>query len=153
MNAYKTVMIGEASVGKTTLTKLLKSDHSLDERKPTIGVEISKVPTSLGNMCVWDLAGQKRFQFMWKEFMRGSKLTIVVVDSTSSNVMLTKDLIERHLNNSAAKVIAIANKQDLQNRMTPTSIEAALGVPTYGMVGTVQDNDLRLRQIIERHLE
>ncbi|MHA1619429.1 MAG: Rab family GTPase, partial [Promethearchaeota archaeon] len=56
MNAYKTVMIGEASVGKSTLTKLLKCDHSLDERKPTIGVEISKVPTSLGNMCVWDLA-------------------------------------------------------------------------------------------------
>lgn len=152
MSAFKTVLVGESGVGKSTLTKLLKNENSPTERKPTIGVNIEKVPTSLGNMCVWDLAGQRRFQFMWDEFMRGSKLTIVVTDSSSQNVMLTKDLIERHLNNNAAKVIAIANKQDLQNRMDPGSIEAALGVPTYGMIGTVQDNESKLRQIIEKHL-
>ena len=153
MNAYKAVLIGEANVGKTTLTKLLKEKHDLDERKPTIGVEISKVPTALGNMCVWDLAGQRRFQFLWDESLRGSKLTIVVTDSTTKNVMLTKDLLERHLTKNAAKVIAIANKQDLDDRMDPSSIEAALGVPTYGMVGINEQNKSKLRQIIERHLQ
>ncbi|MCF2139568.1 MAG: GTP-binding protein [Candidatus Lokiarchaeota archaeon] len=153
MNAFKAVLIGESNVGKTTLTKLLKSEHPLDERKPTVGVEISKVPTALGNMCVWDLAGQKRFQFLWDEFIRGSKLTILVTDSSARNVMLTKDLIERHLNKGASKIIAIANKQDLEDRMDPTAIEAALGVPTYGMVGINRQNESKLRQIIERHLK
>lgn len=152
MSAYKAVLIGEANVGKTTLTKLLKEKHDLDERKPTVGVEISKIPTSMGNMCVWDLAGQKRFQFLWDEFLRGSKLTIVVTDSSPRNVMLTKDLLERHLNKNAAKVIAIANKQDLDDRMDPSSIEAALGVPTYGMVGINQENEAKLRKIIEQNL-
>jgi small GTP-binding protein len=152
MTAVKTVLMGESGVGKSTLTKLLQSEAVPDGRKPTIGVNIEKVPTSVGDMCVWDLAGQRRFQFMWPEFMRGSKLTIVVTDSSTQNVMLTKDLIERHLNNTAAKVIAIANKQDLDGRMDPGSIEAALGVPTYGMVGTVSENENKLRSIIERHL-
>ena len=66
--------------------------------------------------------------------------------------MLTKDLIERHLNNSAAKIIAIANKQDLENRMNPGDIEAALGIPTFGMVGIKSGNGDKLKQIIERNI-
>ncbi|MHA1584799.1 MAG: ADP-ribosylation factor-like protein, partial [Promethearchaeota archaeon] len=130
MPAYKTVLIGESGVGKSTLTNLLTSDTQDFRRKPTIGVNIERVQTEKGDMMCWDLAGQRRFQFMWDEFMRGSKLTIVVTDSSAQNVMLSKDIIERHLNNSAAQIIAIANKQDLTDRMPPEEIEAALGIPT-----------------------
>ncbi|UYP45668.1 hypothetical protein NEF87_001953 [Candidatus Lokiarchaeum ossiferum] len=152
MSAFKTCLIGESGVGKSTLSKMLRQQSVTDPRKPTIGVNIEKIPTKEGNMCLWDLAGQRRFRLMWNEFMRGSELTIVVTDSSTKNVMLTKDLIERHLNNSAAKIIAIANKQDLENRMNPGEIEAALGIPTFGMVGIQSENSEKLQQIIERNI-
>jgi small GTP-binding protein len=152
MSAFKTCLIGEAGVGKTTLSKMLQKQVLNGPRKPTIGVNIEKIPTEDGNMCLWDLAGQRRFHFMWNEFLRGSKLTIIVTDSTPKNVMLSKNLIEKHLDANASRVIAIANKQDLDGSMNPGEIEAALGIPTYGMIGTNHMNEKRLREIISRHV-
>ena len=100
--------------------------------------------------CDWD----KKIDLkkMWEHFMRGSELTVLVTDSSPANVILTKDIIERHLNNSAAKIIAIANKHDLKGRMKPDEIEAALGVPTFGMVGIESTNEKKLKKIIEKSL-
>ncbi|MHA1719952.1 MAG: ADP-ribosylation factor-like protein [Promethearchaeota archaeon] len=153
MGAFKAVLVGEAGVGKSTLSHLLRCKPVESfRRKPTVGVNIEQVKTEHGNMCLWDLAGQRRFQFMWDEFMRGSELTILVTDSSAPNVMMAKDIIERHLNNSASKIIAIANKQDLKGRMKPAEIEAALGVPTFGMVGIDSSNEKKLKKIIEKNL-
>ena len=152
MPAFKACVLGEAGVGKTTLIKMLQNESLNGPRKPTIGVNIEKVGLDNGNCCMWDLAGQRRFQFMWNEFIKGSQLNIVVTDSTVKNVMLTKDLIERHLTTSAAKIIAIANKQDMEGHMNPEDIQAALGVPTFGLVGTDIHNHDALRKIIEAHL-
>ena len=82
--------------------------------------------------------------------MKGSQLAIVVTDSSPENVAHTKEIINRYLNNTAAKVIAIANKQDLRESMTPEEVQATLGVQTYGMVGIQHENRSRLHQIIER---
>ncbi len=151
--AFKAVLIGEAGVGKSTLSRMLRCKPVANFRRtPTIGVNIEQVKTDNGNMCLWDLGGQRRFQFMWDEFMRGSELTILVTDSSAANVMMTKDIIERHMNNSAAKIIAIANKQDINGSMKPDEIEAALGVPTFGMIGIDSQNEKKLKQIIEKSL-
>ncbi len=153
MSAFKAVLVGEAGVGKSTLSRMLRCKPVVNfRRKPTIGVNIEQVKTENGNMCLWDLGGQRRFQFMWDEFMRGSELTILVTDSSTANVMMTKDIIERHMNNSAAKIIAIANKQDLKGCMKPGEIEAALGVPTFGMIGIDPTNEKKLKKIIDRNL-
>jgi len=153
--AFKAVLIGEAGVGKSTLSRMLRCKPVANFRRtPTIGVNIEQVKSESGNgnMCLWDLGGQRRFQFMWSEFIKGSSLTILVTDSSAANVMMTKDIIERHMNNSASKIIAIANKQDLKGRMKPDEIEAALGVPTFGMIGIDSANEKKLRKIIERSL-
>ena len=153
MSAFKAVLVGEAGVGKSTLSRLLRCKPVANFRRtPTIGVNIEQVKTDNGNMCLWDLGGQRRFRVMWEHFMRGSELTVLVTDSSAANVMLTKDIIERHLNNSAAKIIAIANKQDLKGRMKPDEIEAALGVTTFGMVGIESSNEKKLKKIIEKNL-
>jgi small GTP-binding protein len=153
MPAIKACLIGEAAVGKTTICNMLQNKNVNGPRKPTIGVEVNVTNIDEDTkVALWDLAGQRRFHMMWDEFMRGSNITLVVTDSTPKNVMLTKDLIERHLTKSAAKIIAIANKQDLEGRMSASDIQAALGVPTFSMVATNKDNEEALRNIILRTL-
>ncbi len=151
ISAFKASLVGESGVGKSTLSRLLRDENVMVPRKPTVGVDIERVNTKVGPCMVWDLAGQRRFRIMWDDFMRGSKLTVIVTDSTPQNVMLTKDIIERHVRKTGSQIIAIANKQDLTDRMSPQDIEAALGVPTYGMVGTNVNNAQKLQQIIENH--
>ncbi len=152
MVAFKAVLMGESGVGKTTLSRMLQNKNIEVPRKPTIGVDIEKVKSDAGNICVWDLAGQRRFQFMWDEFMKGSNLTILVTDSSPKNVHLTKDIMKRHLKNKGSKVIAIANKQDLKGRLSPKQIQEMLGVPTYGMIGVNHQNKNKLESILKRNL-
>jgi small GTP-binding protein len=153
MAAFKATIVGESGVGKTTLSRLIRRQRVNVPRKPTVGVDIERVETDIGPCMIWDLAGQRRFRIMWDDFLRGSKLTILVTDSTAPNVMLTKDIIERHVNKTGARVIAIANKQDLDNRMSPSAIEAALGVPTFPMVAINKKNALKLQKIIEEYAQ
>ena len=152
MGAFKVSIFGESNVGKTTLTKMLNNQPIPLKRNPTIGVSIEKVQLDSGNACVWDMAGQRRFQFMWDEFKRGSSLSIIVTDSSEENVEQTKALIKRHLSQEGSQVIAIANKQDRNNSLTPEAIQQRLGIPTYGMIGIDARNSERLRKIVENHL-
>jgi small GTP-binding protein len=152
MAALKVSLMGEGGVGKSTILSLLQKEALDGPRKPTIGVAVEKIDLGDNKVAVWDLAGQRRFQFMWDQFNQGSSVTLLVTDSTPANVLLTKDIYERHLRNSGAKVIAIANKQDLGNRMSPEDIQATLGVPTVGMVATNKMNEAAMRSMLEQAL-
>ena len=125
MNVSKLCIVGEAGVGKTTLVRLLSEKQMDSVRKPTIGVAVERVEFENDALAVWDLAGQKRFQFMWDEFMRGSKLTVIVTDSTTKNVEETKAILTEFA--EKRKIIAIANKQGLAGRMNPEQIQNRLG--------------------------
>lgn len=148
MNQVKAVIMGEGGVGKTTLVSLLKGKQIPRQRKPTIGVDVEKVCLDKNQICVWDLAGQNRFKFMWNDFLKGSELTVVVTDSSQRNVKETKKILQQYDRKLGSKIIAIANKQDLVGSMTPEDISKELGVPTYGMVAINEDNQDALRKII-----
>jgi small GTP-binding protein len=152
MNTSKLCIVGEAGVGKTTLVKLLTEKQMNDARKPTVGVAVERVEVGNDALALWDLAGQKRFQFMWEEFMRGSKLTVVVTDSSQRNVEETKRIVERLQAREGTKLIAIANKQDLANRMSPEEIQQQLGIPTFGMVAVQRENEDMLKEILLRSI-
>lgn len=152
MNTSKLCIVGEAGVGKTTLVKLLTEKQMNDARKPTVGVAVERVEVGNDALALWDLAGQKRFQFMWEEFMRGSKLTVVVTDSSQRNVEETKRIVERLRAREGTKLIAIANKQDLANRMSPEEIQQQLGIPTFGMVAVQRENEDMLKEILLRSI-
>ncbi len=152
MNTSKLCIVGEAGVGKTTLVKLLTEKQMNEFRKPTVGVAVERVEVGNDALALWDLAGQKRFQFMWEEFMRGSKLTVVVTDSSERNVEETKRIVERLQAREGTKLIAIANKQDLANRMSPEEIQQRLGIPTFGMVAVQRENEDMLKEILLRSI-
>ncbi|MBD3350978.1 MAG: GTP-binding protein [Candidatus Lokiarchaeota archaeon] len=153
MNQLKAVIMGEGGVGKSTLLSLLQGKQMSEKRSPTIGVNVEKVYVGENQVAVWDFGGQRRFQFMWDDFIRGTGITVIVTDSSEKNVEETRMIMKQYERKLGSKVIAIANKQDLPDRLPPDKVAEKLGVPTYGMVAVDNRNFKSLYNILSKHIE
>lgn len=146
----KVCFIGEGGVGKTSLVSLLQGKEIQKEISPTVGLEIEDSVLNGTKCSIWDCGGQKRFQFMWKDFLRASGLTVLVCDSTEENVRETREILERISSHFGSKVIALANKQDLKNSIPPEKVEKQLGIKTYGISALRAEQHDKLRNILEK---
>lgn len=116
----KIVIIGEASVGKTSLMSKFVSDTFSDEIQPTIGCDIqNKSVTVEGThleVRLWDTAGSERFQSMLPLYYRGCHGAILVYDVTRRNTFTKlRDWLaelENNLTNDNAVVMIVGNKID-----------------------------------------
>ncbi|MHA1935067.1 MAG: ADP-ribosylation factor-like protein, partial [Candidatus Thorarchaeota archaeon] len=133
----KVAILGFAGVGKTTTLHLLRGETLPLVHDPTIGVSIKKLPEEVenANIVLWDLAGQSRFSILWAKMIANAQVVIIVTDSTLENVLRSKKLVSLVKEEVPdAKVIGIANKQDLPTALTPERVGQILGVPTYELV-------------------
>lgn len=143
-------MIGEGGVGKTSLLSLLQGREIPKKRVPTVGLEVEDSVLNEKKVSIWDLGGQKRFKFMWKDFLRGAGLAVLVCDSTEEGVKRTKDIYDRFERSLGTKIIAIANKQDLPEAMTAQEVQTRLGgLKTYGMTAIYPEFRQRIKEILE----
>jgi small GTP-binding protein len=140
-------------VGKTTLVTLLRGKKFPKETNPTVGLEIQNSMLDGSKVTIWDMGGQERYRFMWKDFMRGAGLAVLVCDSTEENVQKTKRMYEKFSRYVGSKVIAIANKQDLPEALSAEQVEKKLGIPTYGMSAIRLDLRGRMKRILEYELD
>jgi len=148
----KVCFVGDAGVGKTSLVSLLQGKKISKEISPTVGLEIEDSVLNGAKCSIWDCGGQKRFQFLWKDFLRASGLTVLVCDSTEENVRETKDIIERFSSN-LKNLIVLANKQDIDGALPPESVEKKLGIKTYGISALRKEQQSKLRKILEREIK
>ena len=83
---YKTVLIGEGGVGKTSITLRYTEDRFDEDMKMTIGVNFAskKVSVDAGEatLMLWDMGGQPRFREVVSDYFRGARLAIAVYDTT-----------------------------------------------------------------------
>ena len=137
-------------MGKTSLLSLLQGREVKQERDPTVGLEVEDSVLNGKKCSIWDLGGQKRFKFMWKDFLRGAGLAVIVCDSTEENVAKTKELYDRFERSIGMKIIAIANKQDLPGALPAQVIQGKLGgLKTYGMSAIRPELRQRMKEILE----
>ena len=149
----KVAILGFAGVGKTTTLHLLRGETLPLVHDPTIGVSIKKLPEEISNanIVLWDLAGQSRFSILWAKMIANAQVVIIVTDSTLENVLRSKKLVSLVTEEVPdAKVIGIANKQDLPTALTPERVGQILGLPTYELVAIDISYRDRLIQIIRR---
>jgi len=149
----KVAILGFAGVGKTTTLHLLRGETLPLVHDPTIGVSIKKLPEEVenANIVLWDLAGQSRFSILWAKMIANAQVVIIVTDSTLENVLRSKKLVTLVKDEVPdAKVIGIANKQDLPTALTPERVGQILGVPTYELVAIDISYRDRLISIIRR---
>jgi small GTP-binding protein len=122
---WKIAVVGDGSVGKTTLMLQYTEKKFHELYIPTVGVQVSlkTVPVKTGKekgkmraeLAIWDIAGQSKFEQIRKIFYEGASAYLILYDITKQN---TFDSISYWINDIAWVIgdkygILIGNKKDL----------------------------------------
>ena len=115
---FKTVLIGEGGVGKTSLAIRYTEDRFDQQMKMTIGVNFATKKVNVAGtditLLLWDLGGQPRFQDVVMDYFKGSKLAIAVYEVSRPFTMFRlEDWIARlHGSVPDCDIFLVANKID-----------------------------------------
>lgn len=129
---YKITLIGNSTVGKTSLFKKLTTGEFSNKIISTIGMDKRSLTTEIDvniknkiiqknvNISLVDTAGQERFRAITKSYFKGSDGILLLYDVTNKdsfkNVELWLESIHESLGNhkdSKYIIILIGNKKDL----------------------------------------
>ena len=86
---FKIIIVGDPSVGKTSLILRYTDNAFRRSYVPTMGVMVSdkifKIEESIIQLTLWDIGGQQKFARMREQFYRGSDAVFLVCDLTNPN--------------------------------------------------------------------
>ncbi|MEE9379368.1 MAG: ADP-ribosylation factor-like protein [Candidatus Lokiarchaeia archaeon] len=145
----KISIVGFSGVGKTTTTKLIKSEEIPTQHIPTITGEVATIKIGKLHFFLWDFAGQEQFDFLWEKFIMGSDAVLLMTDSTLENLEKSKyffELVNRVI--PYARLAVIANKQDLPGALKIDDIERLMGQKAYSMIAIDPNNRPKMIRII-----
>ncbi|CAO1428650.1 unnamed protein product [Diamesa serratosioi] len=128
----KVIILGDSSVGKTSLMNQYVNKRFSNQYKATIGADfLTKevvVDDRVVTMQIWDTAGQERFQSLGVAFYRGADCCVLVFDTTAPNTFKNLDswrdefLIQASPRNPEHfPFVVLGNKIDLENRAVSLS--------------------------------
>lgn len=124
----KVVLLGESSVGKSSILQRFQSNSFSEGKAATIGAAfVSKKilknepdgSTSLINMQIWDTAGQERFHNLTPLYYRNANVALVVYDVADSHSFAKAEYWINELEeyqqeeHSPMQVLLVGNKVDL----------------------------------------
>ena len=86
---FKIIIVGDPSVGKTSLILRYTNNAFRRNYVPTLGVMVSdkifKIEESIIQLTLWDIGGQQKFHTMRQQFYRGSDAVFLICDLTNPN--------------------------------------------------------------------
>ncbi|CEM04485.1 unnamed protein product [Vitrella brassicaformis CCMP3155] len=128
--SHKTVLLGDASVGKSSIVMRFVKNVFSDAMEATVGAAFATQTLDVDGKTVkfeiWDTAGQERFSSLAPMYYRGASAAIVVYDQSNRQSFERAQTWVKQLQLSGNPNIVIAlaaNKMDLPERAT--SLEQA----------------------------
>jgi len=128
--AFKIILIGDPSVGKTSTIHRYSDDKFDDSYLPTIGADFNLKVVDMENLeiilTIWDIGGHDRFSMIRNFYYQGAHGGLIIFDltrkETFENVKLWHQDILKGAN-SKIPTILIANKSDLKDQIQVTDDE------------------------------
>jgi len=114
------ILIGDPSVGKTSLVRNFLKKSFKSEHSSTIGLEFSSIKVKhhdkIYKIILWDTAGQERYHSIVRSYFKNALGAILVYDITNVQSMMNleswlKDLRENGHEN--VSIVLVGNKNDL----------------------------------------
>lgn len=105
---YKVVLVGDMSVGKTSLISRFVENTFREIYDPSIGVDFSSKTVKFRGRSLkiqmWDTAGQEKYKSLIPSYIRGSSIIFLVYDVTSklnlNNILNLIQLTIQNFNNA-----------------------------------------------------
>ncbi len=145
---FKITILGDPSVGKTSLILRYTDNAFRRSYVPTLGVHVSdkifKIEDSVVQLTLWDIGGQQKFQTMRQQFYRGSDAAFLVFDLTKPDSFKNipkwhSDILEQ-LSDRSEDLIGyiVGNKNDLkgQRKITKKTAIALADQLSLGFIET-----------------
>jgi len=129
---YKLIVLGDASVGKTSLINQFVTRKFYTDYRPTLGISItSQVYNVQGfeeariNFMIWDVAGQKFFQRVRKHYYQQAHAAFIMYDVTNRQSFESVDMWYNDVRAELPTIpfVIIGNKIDLKDKRVVTSEE------------------------------
>ena len=140
----KICLIGDFSVGKTSLIRRFVENKFSDNYLSTVGVKISRKSLSITedteleriNLLIWDLEGKTKFKSITPTYLKGASGAIIVADLTRSD---TLENLNQHIDlflkiNLNSKIAIALNKADLIQEEKLNKLIELYGSSDYSQV-------------------
>ncbi|PFX29331.1 ras-related protein Rab-7L1-like [Stylophora pistillata] len=124
---FKVIIIGDATVGKTSFVKRYVNNHPGRDYKPTVGVDFALKVIKYSDdttirLQLWDIAGQERFSTMTRVYYKGAAACVIMFDLTSQQTFNSTIKWKRDLDSKCTlpdgktiPCILVGNKSDLSS--------------------------------------
>ena len=128
---FKIITIGDTNVGKTSIIRRFIYNVFEDESIGTIGVSFSFKEVILKNgqiikLKIVDTAGQEKFKSVTKSYFKNTDGVLFVFDyndeKSFENISEWVQIFEENINKDTISRFLIANKSDLEQRVSEDSI-------------------------------
>lgn len=120
---FKTVLIGDTGVGKTSIAEKFVDNEFNNNFETTIGVDFkTKIVESNDlkfKIQIWDTAGQEKFRSITKTYYRCADAIIVIFDLSNPESFNLQGWIDQiKILNENATIFLVGNKSDLNKEVT-----------------------------------
>ncbi len=119
---FKVILLGDMSVGKTSILLRYVENKFKENIISTIGVDFRDKIIDYGDtkiaLKIWDTSGQEKYESLAQHFLRDTDGAFLVFDLTekSSFEHIKKWLTDINDSNENVKIIILGNKSDLKDK-------------------------------------
>ncbi|MHA1105316.1 MAG: Rab family GTPase [Promethearchaeota archaeon] len=142
---FKVMMLGDASVGKTSLTIRFISGYFLRDLKLTIGVDFYSKNVIFHNvhkvkLQIWDFGGEERFRFLLSQYCKGANAAFFLYDITNARTLehlpAWTNLIREHAGD--IPIMLVGSKLDLEEYRVVSRDEGIQAAKTYSLTSFIE---------------